>query len=127
MLVFALPYLNDSYQALVDSAAKNTNSDNDSDGAGREFQLGPDGESVPVFRGEQEKERLKRQRRFDDRAELIEEVVFRLEAQAKSPASTNVVDIAGDVRLPGRYPLLGARSLNALIAWRAVLKTRVSR
>ena len=51
-----------------------------------------------------------------DRAKLIEQVVFRLEAQAKSPASTNVVDIAGDVRLPGKYPLLGDRSLNALIA-----------
>ena len=51
-----------------------------------------------------------------DRAELIEQVVFRLEAQAKSPASTNIVEIAGDVRLPGKYPLLGDRSLNALIA-----------
>ena len=88
ILIFALPYLNESYKALVDATS--------------EIQA--------------EKEESKKEGSQYDRAELIEEVVFRLEAQAKSPASTNVVDIAGDVRLPGRYPLLADRSLKALVA-----------
>ena len=88
VLIFALPYLDESYQALVDATS--------------EIQA--------------EKEKSEKEGGEYDRAKLIEQVVFRLEAQAKSPASTNVVDIAGDVRLPGKYPLLGDRSLNALIA-----------
>ena len=77
--------------------------------------MGPNGEPVYVSRGEEDDE-PKKERGYDDRSDLIREVVFRLEAQAKSPASTNVVDVAGDVRLPGRYPLLGDRSMDALIA-----------
>ncbi|MFL2523435.1 MAG: SLBB domain-containing protein [Candidatus Azotimanducaceae bacterium] len=123
VLIFALPYLNDSYQALVDAAAENENVSKDTDafemgfqlGPNGEpvFQLGPNGEPVYVFQGEEE---AKEERRYEDRNDLIKEVVFRLEAQAKSPSSTNVVDVAGDVRLPGRYPLLGDRSMDALIA-----------
>ena len=115
LLIFALPYLNDSYQALVDLAAQNEDGIKDSEAVEIEFQLGPNGEPVYVSRGEEEEE-PKEERRYEDRADLIKEVVFRLEAQAKSPASTNVVDVAGDVRLPGRYPLLGDRSMDALIA-----------
>jgi polysaccharide export outer membrane protein len=115
VLIFALPYLNDSYQALVDAAAENANVRKDIDAVEIRSQLGPNGEQVYVFQGEEEDE-PKKERRYDDRADLIKEVVFRLEAQAKSPASTNVVDVAGDVRLPGRYPLLGERSLDALIS-----------
>ena len=55
-------------------------------------------------------------RLFEDRSTLIEEVVFRLEAQAKTPATTQVVEIIGDVRLPGKYPLLANRSIDTLIA-----------
>ena len=58
VLVFALPYLNESQQNLV-----------------------------------------------GDRTDIVSEVVFRLEAQAKNPSSTQIVEIAGDVRLPGKYPL----------------------
>ena len=117
VLIFALPYLNDSYQALVDLAAQNEDGIKDSEAVEIEFQLGPNGEPVYVSRGEEEEEEEpKEERRYEDRADLIKEVVFRLEAQAKSPASTNVVDVAGDVRLPGRYPLLGDRSMDALIA-----------
>lgn len=114
VLVFALPYLNDSYQALIDAAAENANSNEDGEAADIEFQLGPDDEKASVLRGEDAKSQT--ERRYDDRAELIEDVVFRLEAQAKSPASTDIVTISGDVRLPGRYPLLGDRSLDTLIA-----------
>ena len=53
---------------------------------------------------------------FEDRSRLIEEVVFRLEAQAKTPATTQVVEISGDVRLPGKYPLLANRSIDSLVA-----------
>ena len=121
VLIFALPYLNDSYQALVDLAAQNEDGIKDSEAVEIEFQLGPNGEPVYFSRGEEEEEEEeeeepKEERRYEDRVDLIKEVVFRLEAQAKSPASTNVVDIRGDVRLPGRYPLLEARSLDGLIA-----------
>ncbi len=68
VLVFALPYLNESQQNLV-----------------------------------------------DDRKDIVSEVVSRLEAQAKNPSSTQIVEIAGDVRLPGKYPLLENRSIDALI------------
>jgi polysaccharide export outer membrane protein len=68
VLVFALPYLNESQQNLV-----------------------------------------------DDRTDILSEVVSRLEAQAKNPSSTQIVEIAGDVRLPGKYPLLENRSIDALI------------
>jgi polysaccharide export outer membrane protein len=115
VLIFALPYLNDSYQALVDAAAENEDVNKDSEAVEIEFQLGPNGEPVYVSRGEEDDE-PKEERRYEDRSDLIREVVFRLEAQAKSPASTNVVHVAGDVRLPGRYPLLGDRSMDALIA-----------
>ena len=115
VLIFALPYLNDSYQALVDAAAANEDANKDSEAVEVEFQLGPNGEQVYGSRGEEDDE-PKKERRYDDRSDLIKEVVFRLEAQAKSPASTNVVDVAGDVRLPGKYPLLGDRSMDALIA-----------
>jgi len=115
VLIFALPYLNDSYQALVDAAAESEDVNKDSEAVEIEFQLGPNGEPVYVSRGEEDDE-PKEERRYEDRSDLIREVVFRLEAQAKSPASTNVVDVAGDVRLPGRYPLLGDRSIDALIA-----------
>ena len=115
VLIFALPYLNDSYQALVDLAAQNEDGIKDSEAVEIEFQLGPNGEPVYFSRGEEEEE-PKEERRYEDRVDLIKEVVFRLEAQAKSPASTNVVDVRGDVRLPGRYPLLEARSLDGLIA-----------
>ncbi len=115
VLIFALPYLNDSYQALVDAAAENTDVRKDSDAVEMEIQWSPDGLPVYVPRFEEESE-PKEERRYDDRADLIREIVFRLEAQAENPASTNVVDVAGDVRLPGKYPLLGDRSLGALIA-----------
>jgi polysaccharide export outer membrane protein len=47
---------------------------------------------------------------------LISEVVERIKAQANEPAETRLVEVAGDVRLPGRYPLLADQGLNSLIA-----------
>ena len=93
VLIFALPYLDESYQVLVDASS-----------------------AIRAEKEEGKKEESEKEGDAYDRAELIEQVVFRLEAQAKSPASTNIVEIAGDVRLPGKYPLVGDRSLNALIA-----------
>ena len=121
ILVFALPYLNESYQALVEEAAEAENGVEVKEPAEMLFQLSPNGEMLP-FPADQElskdaEEAEKKEKKpYEDRVELIEEIVFRLEAQAKSPASTRIVEVSGDVRLPGRYPLLGDRSLKALIA-----------
>jgi len=117
VLVFALPYLNDSYQALIDAAAESSSSSEDSDSPRMEIELGLNAEIAAISPQEQvEEDEEKKERKYDDRADLIEEVVFRLEAQAKSPASTKVVEVSGDVRLPGRYPLLDDRSMEMLIA-----------
>lgn len=96
LLIFALPYLNDSYRALADRV--------------EEAADGAEIEEAAVEEEEAEAESL-----YEDRSALISDLVFRLEAQAKTPATTNVVEISGDVRLPGKYPLLANRSLNALI------------
>ena len=93
VLVFALPYLNESYQKLTTEA----------------LESAEDLESADPKEGE------KQESMFEDRTDLVSEVVFRLEAQAKNPSSTQIVEIAGDVRLPGKYPLLENRSIDALI------------
>ena len=43
-------------------------------------------------------------------------MVARLQAQAKGPADAQVVEISGEVRLPGQYPLLSDRSVDALVS-----------
>jgi polysaccharide export outer membrane protein len=98
VLIFALPYLNDSYQELLD-AKDETNAD---------LEAFDEGEPEAIADDKAE--------RFEDRSVLVEEVVFRLQAQAKEPASTKVVEISGDVRLPGQYPLLADRGLASLIS-----------
>jgi polysaccharide export outer membrane protein len=109
VLIFALPYLNESYQLLVEAARE------EGESAERQFEERRDGELIFTqlyeLAEEEEEEPL-----FEDRSTLIEEVVFRLEAQAKTPATTQVVEISGDVRLPGKYPLLANRSIDTLIA-----------
>ena len=110
VLVFALPYLNKSYQDLLeakeDTKGNGTASEELSD-LELAFEQGNE--------EEEEEEEIKEQR-FEDRSELVKEVVFRLQAQAKEPASTNVVEISGDVRLPGQYPLLADRGLESLVS-----------
>lgn len=119
ILIFALPYLNDSYQALVEAAEERSSQEEDRDLPEKAIQFTPDGELV-FSRGEfvfsREEEDEEEPRKYDDRADLIEEVVFRLEAQARSPASTKIVNISGDVRLPGRYPLIENLGLEGLIS-----------
>ena len=113
VLIFALPYLNESYQLLVEAARENGES------VERQFEEGRDGELIftqPDVLAEEEAEDKEEKPLFEDRSKLIEEVVFRLEAQAKTPATTQVVEISGDVRLPGKYPLLANRSIDTLIA-----------
>jgi polysaccharide export outer membrane protein len=51
----------------------------------------------------------------EDRQDLIEEVVFRLQAQSRTPSETDLVTVSGDVRLPGTYPLLQSRDVSELI------------
>ena len=95
VFVFALPYLDANYQQLVDASFES--------GEASEAE-----ETVSSVTPDQEK--------FESRRDLIKEVVFRLEAQAETPTQRSVVMISGDVRLPGKYPLLANRSLDALIA-----------
>lgn len=94
LLIFALPYLNDSYKELTARVEK-----------------GADGAEVEEAAVEEEIAESP----YEDRSTLIRDLVFRLEAQAKTPATTKVVEISGDVRLPGKYPLLAKRSLDELI------------
>lgn len=99
LLVFAQPYFNQSYQDLLASQEQAT-----ADEIGEQAQ---NRGSEPSEENEAE---------FEDRSDLIQEVVFRLQAQAKEPASTRVVEISGEVRLPGQYPLLSDRSIDALVS-----------
>ena len=114
VLIFSLPYFNDSYKVLrADSEAISDGRSQDEDGQlANQSDLGMAGDGGEAFladsRASEEGER-------EDRQELIEEVVFRLQAQAKTPADTNLVRVSGDVRLPGTYPLLRSREIAELI------------
>lgn len=125
VLVFALPYLNQSYQDLL--AAKEGLDDEQTtmrslealelgSQDGLEKQFGALEQARREAEKREKKEGDKEEDRFEDRSDLIEEVVFRLQAQAKQPSTTNIVEISGDVRLPGQYPLLADRRLDTLIA-----------
>ena len=108
VLVFALPYLNKSYQELLEGK-EDTKSNGTASVELSDLELA-------FAQGNEEEEEEVKEQRFEDRSDLVEEVVFRLQAQAKEPASTNVVEISGDVRLPGQYPLLADRGLESLVA-----------
>jgi len=117
VLIFSLPYFNDSYKALSESLEENV------DGGGKKESTKPSERgkilrqevnekgAYPEFLvnvGSEEEEK-------EDRQDLIEEVVFRLQAQSKTPSETNLVTVSGDVRLPGTYPLLQSREISELI------------
>jgi len=117
VLIFSLPYFNDSYKELRD--AVKDSSDGSSKGEDDELigqndlrMQGVDGELF--LAGAQSKEKSEEEAK-EDRQDLVEEVVFRIQAQAKTPSETNVVTVAGDVRLPGTYPLLESREIAELI------------
>ena len=93
VLIFSLPYLTETYKTLTEKNEEGANIVDVEDEVGRK---------------ETESE-------YEDRVTLIRDLVFRLEAQAEAPATTEVVQIFGDVRLPGKYPLLADRSLDTLI------------
>ena len=80
VLIFALPYLNESYQKFVEAGANDDTSGLEvfEEGVGGELNRLPDSDEA-----QEETEK-----RYEDRSALIEEVVFRLEAQAKTPSST---------------------------------------
>jgi len=117
VLVFSLPYFNESYKTLrenlddsVDGRSKNE-STNLSERGGilrQEIVGGRDLTQLAVNEESEEDEK-------EDRQDLIEEVVFRLQAQSRTPSDTNLVTVAGDVRLPGTYPLLQSREVSELI------------
>ena len=115
VLIFSLPYFNDSYKKLREDLEENIDGreQDEEDPENEEFEaLMQRGGGQFTFAeiedrdGEEEKE---------DRQELIEEVVFRLQAQARTPSETFLVTVAGDVRLPGTYPLLRGREISQLI------------
>lgn len=122
LLVFALPYLNESYQDLLDEKAEAERLEDGEKDEEVELVLGPDGDELDVFRNEYlneimvEDDELEELRPYEDRLDLIEKVVLRLEAQAKSPSATKVIEVDGDVRLPGRYPLPLGGSLDSLLS-----------
>jgi len=122
VLVFALPYLNESYQKLIEAREEADNS-SELSVPKLEFEEASDGEFVlaeglmsTVRKNRDSDAKKGNERPFEDRSELIEEVVFRLQAQAKTPSTTRVVEITGDVRLPGYYPLLADQELSSLVA-----------
>ena len=96
VLVFSLPYFNESYKKLRDDSL-------DLDEVGT------------IERGSREVEEVEKEEGEEDRRDLIDEVVFRLEAQAKTPSETSLVVVSGDVRLPGTYPLLKSREISQVI------------
>ena len=113
VLIFSLPYFNDSYKALRASVEDSFEAGNDKESIKRREQgemLMPDMEKKGAFRQSSVNEESK-----EDRQDLIEEVVFRLQAQSKTPSETNLVTVSGDVRLPGTYPLLQSREISELI------------
>lgn len=100
VLVFSLPYLDAEYQNIEASKSESDEMDlGNGDGAKQGTAKSSNGEEA-----------------YEDRTALIQEVVFRLQAQAKTPSSTQVVEISGDVRLPGKYPLVAGSDLKALVA-----------
>ena len=67
------------------------------------YQLSANGEMVPVLlEDEGEEEDGLGSEPATTIVLISSKRSFRLEAQAKSPASTNVVDVSNDVRLPGQ-------------------------
>ena len=110
VLILSLPYFNDSYKELRD--AIEDSSDGPTKGEDDLRMQGVDGEFS--LAGAQANEENK-EKKTEDRQDLVEEVVFRLQAQAKTPSETNLVTVAGDVRLPGTYPLLKSREIAELI------------
>jgi protein involved in polysaccharide export with SLBB domain len=117
VLVFSLPYFNDSYKALRE------NLDDNLAGGGKKESTNLI-EGGEILRPEMNKEdaftqlavnKESEEEEKEDRQDLIEEVVFRIQAQSRTPSETNLVTVAGDVRLPGTYPLLQSRDVSELI------------
>jgi polysaccharide export outer membrane protein len=119
VLIFSLPYFNESYKKLREGLESDGGrADEDEFFDLEDDLLTGDRRSAYIVSGldrrlaseEEEEEEEK-----EDRQDLIEEVVFRLEAQARTPAETNLVTVSGDVRLPGTYPLLKGGKMAQLI------------
>lgn len=108
LLVFALPYVNESYQ---NQFLEEEDTDLlDSIRTKRGMQLPAD----EALKTEEGKEESAADTSYEDRRVLIDEVVAKLEAQAQTPETTLVVEVNGDVRLPGKYPLPEDKKLSSL-------------
>lgn len=118
LLVFTLPYFNASYKGLNEAVAGDVSAQagekDDSPPSMRDEMLGQEFSGEDFFT-QLAMNKESEEGEIEDRQDLIEEVVFRLQAQSKTPSETNVVAVAGDVRLPGTYPLLEGRNLSDLI------------
>jgi polysaccharide export outer membrane protein len=121
VLVFSLPYFNDSYKKLregIDTPDKaerkskpKEREEQDTEEASEEGESDSEKDNSYAALTEDPVE----EEGIEDRQALIEEVVFRLQAQAKTPSETNLVAVSGDVRLPGTYPLLQGGEMAELI------------
>ena len=117
ILIFTLPYLNDSYTQLLAAKGEGEDQngvDSSSESPEEEGEQGYTG--VLEWSQEQDGDEDSESDVKEDRSDLIGEVVFRLQAQAQTPATTMVISVTGDVRLPGAYPLLAGQGLTQHIA-----------
>ena len=145
VIIFSLPYLNDSYKkvkALAEhSAARLRGRDGQEsirdrlvkqrDGSykvapiiekesfeserGSERETARKDERIAVFEAESQYRYEFEAEEKEDRQDLIAEVVDRFEAQALDPSMTETVSVTGDVRMPGIYPLLKSRKLRLVL------------
>lgn len=84
-----------------------------------------DTEKVPESLSEEKQKRLKQLRSWQ-RQKLLEPVLTRIEAQATPSAPTQIVEVAGEVRFPGRYPMPQSRSVEDLVFTAGGLKDSAS-
>ena len=145
VIIFSLPYVNDSYKkvkALAEhSAARLRGRDGQEsirdrlvkqiDGSykvapiiekesfeserGSERETAREDERIAVFEAESQYRYEFEAEEKEDRQDLIAEVVDRFEAQALDPSMTETVSVTGDVRMPGIYPLLKSRKLGLVL------------
>jgi polysaccharide export outer membrane protein len=145
VIIFSLPYVNDSYKkvkALAEhSSARLRGRDGQEsirdrlvkqkDGSykvapiiekksfeserGSERETAREDERIAVYEAESQYSYEFEAEEKEDRQDLIADVVDRFEAQALDPSMTETVSVTGDVRMPGIYPLLKSRKLGLVL------------
>ena len=145
VIIFSLPYVNDSYKKVKALAEHSAASLRGRDGQesirdrlvkqidgsykvapiiekesfeserGSERETAREDERIAVFEAESQYRYEFEAEEKEDRQDLIAEVVDRFEAQALDPSMTETVSVTGDVRMPGIYPLLKSRKLGLVL------------